>query len=102
MLRTFLAALLLLFLLRSADAFFPSCPIQPEPGRFCIDRNGIIHGHGSNDPLGWLRGAIEQAGREQYEADWREMNAFLRQLQRKIDRDYYEMQRACPQGRPPE
>jgi hypothetical protein len=95
-----MAAAVFLFLLRGACAFFPSCPIQPAPEQLCIDRNGIIHGAGSNDLVGWLYGAIEQARHEQREADEKEMNDFLRRLQRKVDEEYYKMLRACPQGGP--
>jgi hypothetical protein len=95
--RSFLAALLFGFLLLSTSAWILSCP-QTE--RLCVDRDGTIHGHGSGDLTDMLNVVAAQAREMQRSIDEKETNAFLRRIQREVDRVYYEMQRACPQGRP--
>jgi hypothetical protein len=81
--RSFLAASLFVFLLLPSSSAV-----------------GTIHGHGSGGLITLLNAVAAQAREAQREIDERETNAFLRRLQRELDREYYDMQRTCPQGRP--
>jgi len=93
MLRTFLAAMLLLFLQCGADAIVSCSSIPP----ICVDQAGQLH-----EPNAWvIIMAQAQAREQQRRADWKEMNDFLRRLKEELDRGYYEG-RFCPQSRPPE